>query len=204
MCWAIFVQAMEVVDLDQQTKMDVDLDAHVMCSISDENANRTMQKCTEYTLRLLGMWCAFYVIKMETTIYRNALRTSRRMPSSSAFQPYMAKFWCYRFIHMDVEWYMYACSGILRYTRLTIFTWYRGCQSTLWRSYNLANNDGWGLPDCLLVCLLVETSMITTLSRLVTNKFGKILFIYYFYWWSLFNGLSPSLWVPVFGTNYWN
>lgn len=40
-------QAIEVVDLDQQTKMVAELDGHVMRCVRDQNGNHVIQKCIE-------------------------------------------------------------------------------------------------------------------------------------------------------------
>lgn len=41
------VQAIEVVDLDQQTKMVAELDGHIMRCVRDQNGNHVIQKCIE-------------------------------------------------------------------------------------------------------------------------------------------------------------
>jgi pumilio RNA-binding family len=43
----ISVQAIEVVDLDLQTKMVVELEGHIMCCVRDQNGNHVIQKCIE-------------------------------------------------------------------------------------------------------------------------------------------------------------
>ena len=43
----ICVQAIEVVDLDLQTKMVVELEGHVMRCVRDQNGNHVIQKCIE-------------------------------------------------------------------------------------------------------------------------------------------------------------
>jgi hypothetical protein len=41
------VQAIEVVSLDQQTKMVTELDGHIMRCVRDQNGNHVIQKCIE-------------------------------------------------------------------------------------------------------------------------------------------------------------
>jgi len=41
------IQAIEVVDLDQQTKMVAELDGHIMRCVRDQNGNHVIQKCIE-------------------------------------------------------------------------------------------------------------------------------------------------------------
>lgn len=41
------IQAIEVVELDQQTKMVMELDSHVMRCVRDQNGNHVIQKCIE-------------------------------------------------------------------------------------------------------------------------------------------------------------
>jgi pumilio RNA-binding family len=41
------LQAIEVVDLDQQTKMVKELDGHIMRCVRDQNGNHVIQKCIE-------------------------------------------------------------------------------------------------------------------------------------------------------------
>lgn len=43
----ICVQAIEVVDLAQQTKMVAELDGHIMRCVRDQNGNHVIQKCIE-------------------------------------------------------------------------------------------------------------------------------------------------------------
>ncbi|KAL6980568.1 hypothetical protein U1Q18_022209 [Sarracenia purpurea var. burkii] len=43
----LYVKAIEVVDLDQQTKMVAELDGHVMRCVRDQNGNHVIQKCIE-------------------------------------------------------------------------------------------------------------------------------------------------------------
>jgi pumilio RNA-binding family len=43
----IYVQAIEVVDLDLQTKMVAELEGHVMRCVRDQNGNHVIQKCIE-------------------------------------------------------------------------------------------------------------------------------------------------------------
>ena len=40
-------QAIEVVELDQQTKMVAELDGHIMRCVRDQNGNHVIQKCIE-------------------------------------------------------------------------------------------------------------------------------------------------------------
>jgi hypothetical protein len=40
-------QAIEVVELDQQTKMVTELDGHIMRCVRDQNGNHVIQKCIE-------------------------------------------------------------------------------------------------------------------------------------------------------------
>lgn len=40
-------QAIEVVDVDQQTKMVTELDGHIMRCVRDQNGNHVVQKCIE-------------------------------------------------------------------------------------------------------------------------------------------------------------
>jgi hypothetical protein len=40
-------QAIEVVNLDQQTKMVTELDGHIMRCVRDQNGNHVIQKCIE-------------------------------------------------------------------------------------------------------------------------------------------------------------
>jgi pumilio RNA-binding family len=47
MSWMIYMQAIEVVGLDQQTKMVAELDGHVMRCVRDQNGNHVIQKCIE-------------------------------------------------------------------------------------------------------------------------------------------------------------
>lgn len=44
---AVFIQAIEVVDLDQQTKMVAELDGNIMRCVRDQNGNHVIQKCIE-------------------------------------------------------------------------------------------------------------------------------------------------------------
>lgn len=51
-CFRVYIlfsilQAIEVVDLDQQTKMVKELDGHVMRCVRDQNGNHVIQKCIE-------------------------------------------------------------------------------------------------------------------------------------------------------------
>lgn len=43
----ILLQAIEVVDLDQKTKMVTELDGHIMRCVRDQNGNHVIQKCIE-------------------------------------------------------------------------------------------------------------------------------------------------------------
>jgi pumilio RNA-binding family len=43
----MYVQAIEVVDLDLQTKMVAELEGHVMRCVRDQNGNHVIQKCIE-------------------------------------------------------------------------------------------------------------------------------------------------------------
>jgi hypothetical protein len=43
-CWG---QALEVVDVDQQTQLVSELDGHVMRCVRDQNGNHVIQKCIE-------------------------------------------------------------------------------------------------------------------------------------------------------------
>jgi len=43
----IYMQAIEVVDLDLQTKMVAELEGHVMRCVRDQNGNHVIQKCIE-------------------------------------------------------------------------------------------------------------------------------------------------------------
>lgn len=43
----LLMQAIEVVDLDQQTRMVQELDGHVMRCVRDQNGNHVIQKCIE-------------------------------------------------------------------------------------------------------------------------------------------------------------
>lgn len=47
MCFGFNVQAIEVVNLDQQTKMVTELDGHIMRCVRDQNGNHVIQKCIE-------------------------------------------------------------------------------------------------------------------------------------------------------------
>lgn len=47
MCFDVAFQAIEVVDLDQQTKMVTELDGHIMRCVRDQNGNHVIQKCIE-------------------------------------------------------------------------------------------------------------------------------------------------------------
>lgn len=47
MCFHFTVQAIEVVELDQQTQMVAELDGHVMRCVRDQNGNHVVQKCIE-------------------------------------------------------------------------------------------------------------------------------------------------------------
>lgn len=42
-----FLQALEVVDVDQQTQMVAELDGSVMKCVRDQNGNHVIQKCIE-------------------------------------------------------------------------------------------------------------------------------------------------------------
>lgn len=44
---AVFIQAIEVVDLDQQTIMVAELDGNIMRCVRDQNGNHVIQKCIE-------------------------------------------------------------------------------------------------------------------------------------------------------------
>lgn len=41
------LKAIEVVDLDQKTKMVTELDGHIMRCVRDQNGNHVIQKCIE-------------------------------------------------------------------------------------------------------------------------------------------------------------
>ena len=43
----VFLQAIEVVDVDQKIKMVEELDGHVMRCVRDQNGNHVVQKCIE-------------------------------------------------------------------------------------------------------------------------------------------------------------
>lgn len=46
-CLTLFVQAIEVVDLDQKIKMVEELDGNIMRCVRDQNGNHVIQKCIE-------------------------------------------------------------------------------------------------------------------------------------------------------------
>ena len=46
-CFLSNIQAIEVVDLDQQTRMVAELDGNVMRCVRDQNGNHVIQKCIE-------------------------------------------------------------------------------------------------------------------------------------------------------------
>ena len=45
--FALTIQAIEVVDLDQKIEMVMELDGHVMRCVRDQNGNHVIQKCIE-------------------------------------------------------------------------------------------------------------------------------------------------------------
>lgn len=47
MCFNLIIQAIEVVELDQQTQMVKELDGHIMRCVRDQNGNHVIQKCIE-------------------------------------------------------------------------------------------------------------------------------------------------------------
>lgn len=47
MCFNLVIQAIEVVELDQQTQMVKELDGHIMRCVRDQNGNHVIQKCIE-------------------------------------------------------------------------------------------------------------------------------------------------------------
>lgn len=47
MFFNLVIQAIEVVELDQQTQMVKELDGHIMRCVRDQNGNHVIQKCIE-------------------------------------------------------------------------------------------------------------------------------------------------------------
>lgn len=47
LCLKLYLQAIEVIDLDQQTKMVAELEGHIMRCVRDQNGNHVIQKCIE-------------------------------------------------------------------------------------------------------------------------------------------------------------
>lgn len=46
-CFLLNIQALEVIELDQQAQMVEELDGHVMRCVRDQNGNHVIQKCIE-------------------------------------------------------------------------------------------------------------------------------------------------------------
>lgn len=69
----ILMQALEVVDLDQQTQMVAELDGSVMKCVRDQNGNHVIQKCIECVPqdRIQFIISAFYgqVLALSTHPY---------------------------------------------------------------------------------------------------------------------------------------
>lgn len=71
--YPVLFQAIEVVDLDQQTKMVAELDGHVMRCVRDQNGNHVIQKCIECIPEnaIQFIVCTFYdqVVTLSTHPY---------------------------------------------------------------------------------------------------------------------------------------
>uniref|UniRef100_K4C355 PUM-HD domain-containing protein n=1 Tax=Solanum lycopersicum TaxID=4081 RepID=K4C355_SOLLC len=65
--------AIEIIDLDQQTKMVVELDGHVMCCVRDQNGYHVIQKCIECipqdAIQFIVFTCYDQVVTLSTHPY---------------------------------------------------------------------------------------------------------------------------------------